>query len=369
MSKEQDKEQNKEFSPYEQSPKDIEDFEVLRQQGKGQLSQAVKNANLMLVHASEQGLKIEQDLIEHVIKAKYLESRDKWTEGDEVDFWRTFRDISQAIQPVTIESILAANTLLKPSEWQSKFLGKKSRTLTRKAVHRYVRGALFSLGLMLVIQVYSLIGTTVLHNIENSDAKITDLENQIALQQELKNFQKSIAFELQKDLVAEQREKNIELLAKWLRPIDYLLFNKPADLSIFRLEKSKRLDKRTYDQINDVGVRVIQAAQHPILIIGAYILPLLYGLLGAYAYILRVLFEEIRTITYSMDSDIRYILRINLGALAGLMVGLFNVTVNFSPLAIAFVAGYSIEFLFMAIDRLIDSVNKVKTVPQESAKK
>jgi hypothetical protein len=65
---------------------------------------------------------------------------------------------------------------------------------------------------------------------------------------------------------------------------------------------------------------------------------------------------------YSSDSDIKYVLRIHLGALAGLAVGLFFVPedtttavlpISLSPLALAFLAGYSVEFFFSAMDRFI----------------
>ncbi len=346
--------------------------ELVEYEGKAQLSQAVLNANLMLVHASEQGLQITSDIIEKVVKAKYLEQNNAWTEADETEFWQVFRNISQIIQPVTIDSIKAANTKSQGSGWLMRNLGRVERfTLTRRAVRRYVRGALFSLFAMLIIQVYSLIGTTILNNISSSDSKIQNLEEQVILQQQLNNIPKARALQLNIDKVADEREKNIELLALWLRPIDYLLLKEPADLSIFRQSKeSKTTNKAVYDKINDLGIRVTQSAQHPILIIGAYILPLFYGLLGAYAYVLRVLSEEIKNITYSQDSDIKYILRINLGALAGLGVGLFFtpdsehlIALNLPPLTLAFIAGYSIEFLFTAIDKYV--VGREKSIAEK----
>jgi len=336
--------------------------ELIEYEGKAQLHQAVENANLMLVHASEQGLQISTEIIQKIVKAKYLEQNDNWTEEGESEFWEVFRTISHLIQPVTIDSIKAANTKSQKNGWFMRLIGVNERyTLTRKAVRRYVRGALLALFAMLIIQVYSLIGTTILNNIGNSDDKIQTLEEQMLLQQQLNNVSKARSLQLSIDKVADEREKNIELLALWLRPIDYLLLKKPADLSIFRQSKENKMNKKAvYDKINDLGVRVTQSAQHPILIIGAYILPLFYGLLGAYAYVLRVLSEEIKNITYSQDSDIKYILRINLGALAGLGVGLLFtpdaghlIALNLPPLTLAFIAGYSIEFVFTTIDKFI----------------
>ncbi len=332
------------------------------------LSQAVQNAHLMLAHASEKGLNLDTALIEKIVKARYLEEQGAWNEKEEASFWQSFRDLSQKIQPVTIDSIRAANHALRPQGWFNRLLGsRKPKTLTRRAVSGYVSWSLVSLAVMLIVQIYSLIGTTILNNIRDSDDKIQKMEEEIILNQKLNEIQKARAMELNKDVVVAKREKNIELLALWLRPIDLLLWKTPADLSVLQKTSSEK-SKEDYERINAIGTSVTQSAQHPILIIGSYILPLFYGLLGAFAYVLRGLSEEIRRITYSLDSDIKYILRITLGALAGLAVGLVFVpdtdhfvSLNLPPLTLAFIAGYSIEFLFTVIDRFIMGVNRVRS--------
>ena len=98
-----------------------------------------------------------------------------------------------------------------------------------------------------------------------------------------------------------------------------------------------------------------------------YILPLLYGLLGSLAYVLRNLPAEIREMLFSKESNINYALRITLGALLGLIVGLFwgetsslskLFIANLPPLAVAFLAGYSVEFIFKLFDLIINTITK-----------
>jgi hypothetical protein len=108
-----------------------------------------------------------------------------------------------------------------------------------------------------------------------------------------------------------------------------------------------------------------------------FVLPLFYGLLGAFVYVLRTLTIEIKTLTYTRESNISYRLRIQLGALAGLAIGWFtgpNASFSLdtvssgalstfssggvsaqtlSPMALAFVAGYSVDVLFALMDRII----------------
>ena len=96
-------------------------------------------------------------------------------------------------------------------------------------------------------------------------------------------------------------------------------------------------------------------------ILSQYVLPLLYGLLGALAYILRTLSKEIQDVTFTRGSEIRYSLRWPLGMLGGVTVGLFFDPADLSgfavitPLGLAFLAGYGVELLFTGLDRFVSA--------------
>jgi hypothetical protein len=105
--------------------------------------------------------------------------------------------------------------------------------------------------------------------------------------------------------------------------------------------------------------------------VAAYLLPALYGLLGACAFVLRQLSNDVSTLRFADDSRVRYTLRLNIGVLAGLAVGWFvdptqdgSVVANLSPLALAFVAGYGSDLLFAVLDRI---VNAFSTPPAAEA--
>jgi hypothetical protein len=235
-------------------------------------------------------------------------------------------------------------------------------TLAQRAVQRYTYWALFFLFLMLVVQIFFLIGSTILSNIKERDKQIQQLEEMASRLKDNVSEVERINTDI--DKISTEREKNIIMLARWQSVINRLILDsKPYDLSIF--EERQRVRAASFRRINNLSTEVEQAAIHPLMIIGSYILPLLYGLLGAYAYVLRVLSEEIKHQTYSRESDIKYQLRVRLGALAGLVVGILTVTgeesfmvsiSRLSPVALAFIAGYSIEFVFTLVDRLISNV-------------
>jgi hypothetical protein len=87
-----------------------------------------------------------------------------------------------------------------------------------------------------------------------------------------------------------------------------------------------------------------------------FILPLLFGVIGAIGYVVRSISDEITATTFSPTAPTRYLMRVTLGALAGVVVGFFtNISagISLSPLALAFLAGYGVEALFAMFDNLI----------------
>jgi hypothetical protein len=97
-----------------------------------------------------------------------------------------------------------------------------------------------------------------------------------------------------------------------------------------------------------------------ILALSGYILPFLYGALGAFAFLLRKLSDPVARLTYAHDTRVSYTLRLHVGALAGLAVGWFINSNSgnsgfgaLSPLALAFAAGYASDLLFTALDKVV----------------
>ncbi|WP_139020588.1 hypothetical protein [Bradyrhizobium sp. ORS 285] len=93
--------------------------------------------------------------------------------------------------------------------------------------------------------------------------------------------------------------------------------------------------------------------------IGGFLLPVLYGMLGAIAFVLRRLSDESLTGEESREIRSRYSLRVPIGALSGLAAGWLlqpptsSTMTSLSPFALAFVAGYSADLVFTAMDRLV----------------
>ena len=100
-------------------------------------------------------------------------------------------------------------------------------------------------------------------------------------------------------------------------------------------------------------------------ILQSYLLPLLYGILGAGTFVLRSLSKEVEDETFSDEKGTQHLLRVSLGALAGILVGWFSFLIpdetttivgSISPLAVAFLVGYNIELFFSLMDRALFSI-------------
>jgi hypothetical protein len=88
-----------------------------------------------------------------------------------------------------------------------------------------------------------------------------------------------------------------------------------------------------------------------------FVLPILLGIIGAIAYVLRSTSEQIKNSTFSTTSPIRNLVRIMLGALMGVVIGLFgglSNQISLPPLAMAFLAGYGVEAVFSVFDGFIE---------------
>ncbi len=123
-----------------------------------------------------------------------------------------------------------------------------------------------------------------------------------------------------------------------------------------------------------VSAQVRRAAEAVSILLGSAILPLLYGLLGAAVFLLRNYYSLSTAPTARTDYTIGgATLRMGLGAFAGFAIGWFWVPsaktsndlalLTTTPLALAFLAGFSIETLFSILERAIGAMKP--DVPRE----
>jgi hypothetical protein len=278
-----------------------------------QMHDRLADARKLLCLANRKGIRIHQDVLSVVVRADRTCSEQGHMDLDlETRFWTAYGILRRTIQPAT-----------------------RARTYYRAVFY----GAL---AVMLVFQCYFLFGSRVHEQVGTLRTEQVQLLGE--------NADGTIgpgrAVEIERELAQnEDAQKAYRDLALLLVP--YSDGNVAAS--------------------GDIEHEVAFATLKMILdFLAAYLLPALYGLLGACAFVLRQLSADLSrdfsTLRFAHDSRVRYSLRLNIGILGGLAVGWFidptqegSVVANLSPLALAFVAGYGSDLLFAVLDRIVNA--------------
>lgn len=123
------------------------------------------------------------------------------------------------------------------------------------------------------------------------------------------------------------------------------------------LRLSEELTKKVaeYQHIRNLGNSVQEKVTVYYGAIATCILPVLYALLGAGAYLLRTFEDQIKNRT--MIAGDRHMARFLIAGIGGLVVGLFNnfttQGITFSPFAVAFLVGYAADVFFTFLEGLL----------------
>jgi hypothetical protein len=122
--------------------------------------------------------------------------------------------------------------------------------------------------------------------------------------------------------------------------------------------------------VSYVDLRNLEKAEYILQIISRFLLPVIYGFMGATVFLVRKIYYEYNRETLSESSTVDFRLRFFLGGVAGLAVAWFlapanepiaaalptSTIANLSPLVMSFIAGYAVELLFSVLDRVVSSL-------------
>lgn len=104
---------------------------------------------------------------------------------------------------------------------------------------------------------------------------------------------------------------------------------------------------------------VLFDAQMALKRLNVVVLPMLLGFLGAYSFVLRSISLDIKRRAFEPSSFLHHVVRLSLGALAGIAAGWMLEPQQIGLLdsvpawVMAFVAGYGIELVFAVLDRMV----------------
>jgi len=365
--------------------------------------EGLRKAQILLSYGAENGIPIDKQDIEVFTIFKEAVQDGTWTPQEEADFWEAYTHIAKALGDVKAKEIEAITISDKPNTWLEKVLKIRSSEAQRVA-NSYTLTALLFVILMLIVQVYSLIGNNLVYSANKIHDHIKELEKERSeiwgainqnggnipflfadiikaedaeAQTDQNQAVKEAKFKL-KEVNFQLWQHHMKLLTIVFNIEDWLITKRPKEikeLQTFYTEKDSIQLKygfykealymnpeESFAEHEDTIQMIVNAAKSPLDVMNLYILPLLYGLIGAFAFVLRSFTSQLEAIDYSRDSNIKFLLRIFLGALVGLTVRMFFDSNNtsglamYSPLAISFISGYSVEFFFSMVDNLIKRI-------------
>lgn len=337
------------------------------------LEQAIADAELLINYAGRFGVDVEYKVLRAIARARELFNRGQLRGEVAADFYQKFIALSKAVCPVTVRSLRSCIIEQESRTWI--FLRCKE-TPADQALNRHRRWGFAGLLFLTVIQTYWVIGSFLTTNLPI----LSDDEKQFehAVEERARWTRNDVSQPTTQDTAVPQGadQKREQAEESELKKEEQGMLRGKSDTYLWLLDvwtapglKAAGFFDSIFQQPHgdhsaSAAWKTGIVAKYILNILQTYVLPPLYGWLGAMAYVLRRLISEINARTYHSDSDTSYNLRIYLGVLAGLAIGWFvapdnkaggNVLQALSPLALAFLAGYSVELLFSAMDRLLEA--------------
>ena len=147
-------------------------------------------------------------------------------------------------------------------------------------------------------------------------------------------------------------------------------FELPVPLPDLQAEANEAIAKiKLYQSVRYRAVSAQETAAIWSGAVGTCILPVLYAVLGACAYLLRLFEDQIRNRTFTADG---HRARFLIAGIGGLVIGLFtNVNVtqggSLSPLALAFLVGYAVDVFFSFLEGLLRTFGRTNATAAPAA--
>jgi hypothetical protein len=347
----------------------------------------INNVKLMINYAVHKGTELPLNILDDIVAADLSLVNQEVTQQIESKFWNSATEISKTILPVTVESIRC-----------SLFSLTGSKTEGARSSRRYMVGGVIIFIVLLGLQAYWFIVDSVFENLKQTQ---NALQPYVALHTSIRytyrdkpenEIQSAIdaAYAKSAEEAASSTTQNPETKTK--RQI--LSANEFTQLEALLRQNLNALARTTgwatgivypapkenltylYIVTSD-DLRYIQGAQVVIDVFNRFLLPVAYGLLGAFVFTVRDLSDSVRKVVYTTETNVVYNFRLFVGGVAGLAMAWFVIpkAVNFqsgatdtgsvlstlSPLALSFVAGYAVEILISIIDRVVSAFTTTQT--------
>jgi hypothetical protein len=342
---------------------------------------ALGKSGPLLQFAAEHVKNLDPDLSLAIAEAGEAVKSQQWTPEISQRFWTAYAKLCELIDPVSMDCLAVAQENIVRRIWLG-LGGTKKISLAQRSSSRYLKVLVVLLIPLLFLQLYVWTCTNLSKQID--DLLTQDRSKLVQLTNEYIRFDRTTpsskpydnwsgeevadADKISADSAALLQDgARIAYAAEILDatfPSQIRLIFSPTSSTALKItipSSLKWFDRyhSADDFFNNLQSEVPKVQARANLVIGillSFILPILFGTLGAVAYVVRSISDQISKTTFAHSTPTRHLMRVALGALLGMVVGLFSgLTSTFSlpPLAIAFLAGYGVEAVFSMFDNLI----------------
>jgi hypothetical protein len=335
----------------------------------------LEDAEVLIKYAADIGVDIDDEVRRHVIAARLASASGGWTEPISTNLLDALTKLSARLRPVSGES-----------------LRKCAIDREATATIRTYRKVATVLGLIIVpFSVAAFVSTATCDaigkDIEMANGLAITLVRELALVPDLPGGgdatpSPSRTEDALKDLqhfaatnrALYARARKLKFFAVYSVPDPYPPGTSEAELraafeltvGTSTLSEQAKVKINRYQIVRHFARSVQEAVSTTFGAATNCILPMLYALLGACAYLIRSFEEQMkaRTFTGSEKTTARFLI----AGIGGLVVGLFG---NFGvdaggslpPLAIAFLVGYAVDVFFYFLDGLLHAFTRARAEP------
>jgi hypothetical protein len=294
---------------------------------------ALDQAGPLLRFAAERVKDLDPDVSLAVAQAREAAANDKWTPEISQRFWSAYSKLCDMILPVSMDCLEATEPNIKNFGWLP-FAGSKTISLAQRSSNRYVTMLAILLVIILPLQLYVWTCLNLFQTIDDfasaTSAKLAPIEeNYIRLRSEITalNLRQGAylpsAQQAQADKIpAYTRSLNSDCDRLYSETnllenvMTVFIFALPLDDFAIKLTNYWDVDfTAVVDRFNKLRVQALQVQERSSLVAGilnSFVLPILFGTIGAVAYVIRTISDQIRTTTFFLVSPTRHLMRASL---------------------------------------------------------
>lgn len=315
------------------------------------LAPACSDAELLVTYLMREGIAIKPETLKAIEQGQATDPAHPLAADAKTNFFAAYSELAKLAAPVSAESLRACSddcgTPWKRWPWSV----PRRISQAERAVLRHHAWASLALALLLVVQIYWLIGATLISGVKRQDVHPAPDQPAATTQASPTPAPTRTEEAAPVDPVEEQTRADTHLWLlscwgmfwRWI-PVLYRHFFPDSNIQ------------------SNPGWELYIGTKFVLQILQTYVLPLLYGWVGAMAFVLRSLIVAVKKKTFRVELNVEYRLRVYLGLLAGLVIGWFLSSkgdakqfgvADLTPAAVSFLAGYSVEIMFSTMDRIV----------------